>query len=340
MTGPDHDVPSVRAMLARMHGADPGELLLERRLIRGGLEAASVSRLSVRYRDARGKRQVRTMIVKHLVGSATREVGVYRALLSTLPALTPRLLAADERRAGEAVLFLEALRPVSRWPWRDTAAAGSVLGQVALLHQCIRSKNALSRLSAWDYEADLLASAERTLEQLQRLRGVAPVFRSGARWARRMVAALPALRRHLLGFGPFGTTLIHGDLHSGNVIMRRRAGRNEPVLLDWARSRIGSPLEDVSSWLQSLGAWEPEARRRHDTLFAGYLAARGMEPRLGRDLRAAYWLAGASNALAGALFHHLRVLAEPCGSRTLEWASGRAAQDWLRVLRRADACWN
>ena len=111
------------------------------------------------------------------------------------------------------------------------------------------------------------------------------------------------------------------------------------MLLDWGRARLGSPLEDVSSWLQSLGYWEPAAKRRHDTLLAGYLAARGLAARADRELRDAYWLAGASNALSGALLVHLRTSRDaPPGSRQRA-AADQAAADALRVIRRAAACW-
>lgn len=77
------------------------------------------------------------------------------------------------------------------------------------------------------------------------------------------------------------------------------------MLIDWGRARIGSPLEDVSSWLQSLGYWEPRARRKHDPVLVHDLAYRGVEGGLSEALRTAYWVAGASNALAGALEHHV-----------------------------------
>jgi aminoglycoside phosphotransferase (APT) family kinase protein len=109
------------------------------------------------------------------------------------------------------------------------------------------------------------------------------------------------------------------------------------VLLDWGRARLGSPLEDVSCWLQSLGTWEPEARRRHDSLLASYLAARGLPPRLDRALRTAYWLAGASNALSGALLHHLSVLLDDAQPEAARWPAARSARDLVRVLRQADA---
>jgi hypothetical protein len=122
---------------------------------------------------------------------------------------------------------------------------------------------------------------------------------------------------------------------------RAREGAAERVvLLDWGRARVGSPLEDVASWLQSLGFWEPEARRRHDTLLRRYLVARGLPRHLGPEVRDAYWLAAASNGLAGALRYHLAVIdgwSQPTAARRAH--SVRAAADWLRVIRRADAYW-
>jgi aminoglycoside phosphotransferase (APT) family kinase protein len=131
---------------------------------------------------------------------------------------------------------------------------------------------------------------------------------------------------------------IHGDTHPGNVIMRREVAGAEPVLLDWARARPGSPLEDVSAWVQSLGHWEPQARRFHDTLVRTYLVARGLEPILDRHFRRLYWLAGASNALAGALRYKLATLGQARTPAKRATALTRV-QQWLRVIRRADASW-
>ena len=157
---------------------------------------------------------------------------------------------------------------------------------------------------------------------------------------RRLVRSLPAIRRHLLTAEPFGTAVIHGDVHTGNVLMRTRGGGQQAVFLDWGRARLGSPLEDVSSWLQSLGYWEPEAGRRHDTLLRRYLRARGYPEELGRELRDAYWLAAACNVLSGALRYHL-ALVHGWGASTprMRAAAVRAARDALRIIRRADACW-
>jgi hypothetical protein len=110
------------------------------------------------------------------------------------------------------------------------------------------------------------------------------------------------------------------------------------VLLDWARARPGSFLEDVSAWVQSLGHWEPQARRFHDTLLRTYLVARGLELVLPRDFRRLYWVTGACNALAGALQYHLRTFAH-ARTPTTQASARTLVQQWLRVIRRADASW-
>jgi hypothetical protein len=109
------------------------------------------------------------------------------------------------------------------------------------------------------------------------------------------------------------------------------------VLIDWARARIGSPLEDVASWLHSLGCWEPEARRRHDTLMCMYLDARRNPRPFASDVRADYWRASASNGLSGAIRYHLAVLTDPGSSVAARYDSGRALLAWQRVVRRAAA---
>jgi hypothetical protein len=65
----------------------------------------------------------------------------------------------------------------------------------------------------------------------------------------------------------------------------------------------------VASWLLSLGCWEPEAKRRHDSLLQCYLSARWLPLGLDAEFRRTYWLAAASNALAGALNYQVAVAA-------------------------------
>jgi Ser/Thr protein kinase RdoA (MazF antagonist) len=132
---------------------------------------------------------------------------------------------------------------------------------------------------------------------------------------------------------------LHGDVHAGNAVLHRDGEQPELILLDWGRARFGSPLEDIASWLQSLGYWEYEVRRRHDTLFRHYLEARNLPDRFTPELRNLYWFAASSNALAGALRYHLTVMGDPERTRHEQSASAGAVIDWLRIIRRADACW-
>jgi hypothetical protein len=337
------ELTSIGALLSRAHGKPLRELQLERRPLRGGLEASSITRVRARYRDALGHRRMFTLVVKRLVGTAAREAMVYERLVTPYAeGLSPRVLASEHPVQGGAVLYLEALRPVSSWPWQEVAAAQVVLERVAAIHSASVSRDTVIALAGWDYEAELNKSAELTLEHLERAHRHPDLsqLRRGLSYVRRVVGALEAMRHQLLAFDPLGKRVIHGDLHSGNVVLRRRKGRDEPVFLDWGRARIGSPLEDVSCWLQSLRGWEPEARRRHDTLLASYMSARGMDRRLGTDLRAAYWLAGASNALSGALLYQLTVGLDERQTRARRARGFYAARQWLRVLRQADACWS
>jgi hypothetical protein len=154
---------------------------------------------------------------------------------------------------------------------------------------------------------------------------------------RRVVLALPRIRHHLLSDCP---TVIHGDMHPGNVILRGARGSLDVVLIDWARARIGSPLEDVASWLHSLGCWEPEARRRHDTLMRIYLDARRNRQPFASGVRLSYWLASSSNGLSGAIRYHLAVLSDPGSTEAARYDSGRALNAWQRVIRRTAAFLN
>jgi aminoglycoside phosphotransferase (APT) family kinase protein len=133
-----------------------------------------------------------------------------------------------------------------------------------------------------------------------------------------------------------GQTVIHGDVHPGNVILRGPADA-DVVLLDWARARIGSPLEDVASWLHSLACWEPEARRRHDTLMRIYLEARRTRLAFAPEVRALYWFASASNGLAGAIRYHLSVLSDDRRLPAARADSTRALRAWNRVVTGAAA---
>ncbi|WP_438010738.1 phosphotransferase [Sorangium sp. So ce321] len=337
------DLAAVAAFLVTRHGAALGDAAIDIRPLHGGL-CSDVALITARLRG--GARPRRVALVAKLVDGA-REAAVYRRLSTSVARrFSPELLGAQRLGRRRWLLYLERIVPAHPWPWTDSAHTARVLEQLARFHGETAPGAALP---AWDYEAESLAAARGTLSVAERLpRGEIPALARAMPALRRVVAALPAMRRQLLAFQPLGTTVIHGDVHPGNVMIRRRGGVAEPVLLDWARARVGSPLEDVSSWLQALGYWEPEARRRHDTLLAGYLAARGLAPALTRPLRDVYWFAAASNALAGALGYHLSIVSiardsragQPGAASDARAAAARNAADWLRVIRRADACWS
>ncbi|WP_437515558.1 phosphotransferase family protein [Sorangium sp. So ce1099] len=340
MTRGAFDRAAVAAFLVARHGAALGDATVEIRPLQGGL-CSEVALVTARLRG--GARPRRVALVAKLVHDA-REAAVYRRLSTSVARrFSPELLGAQRLGRRRWLLYLERIVPAHPWPWTDSAHTARVLERLARFHG---ETAPVAALPAWDYEAENLAAARGTLSLAERLpRGEVPALARAMPALRRVVAALPAMRRQLLAFQPLGATVIHGDVHPGNVIVRRRGGVAEPVLLDWARARVGSPLEDVSSWLQALGYWEPEARRRHDTLLAGYLAARGLAPALTRPLRDAYWFAAASNALAGALGYHLSMASDSgAGQRgaasDARAAAARNAADWLRVIRRADACWS
>ena len=305
------------------------------RPLRGGLESAGVVEVTACFSDARGRPRSSGFVVKLLEGKPAREADVYLHLVSPLGGeIAPAMLGVEREGPARCLLFLERVRPVRRWPWRDEEVARRLLGHLAYLHATAAPVQVQDVLSDWDYESELAERTRMAAEALEALprEDAFRRLRSGLGSLRRIEETLPELRRQLLAFAPLGTAAIHGDAHPGNAMIR---SGDRPVLLDWGRARLGSPLEDVSSWLQSLGYWEPAAKRRHDTLLAGYLAARGLPARAGRELRDAYWLAGASNVLSGALLVHLRtaVDAQP-GSRQRTTAI-HAAEDASRVIRRA-----
>lgn len=308
-----------------------GEALeLEMRKLEGGLEASSVALVA--------SRSVR-FVAKRVTDRAAREAAIHAYLARTLPGITAHLWSV-EGVGLDRTLILEELDPPTDWPWRRLEVSRRVLAKVAKVHTALEvSEVELS--CGWDYEADLQAggwAAIATLESAPK-HGALAALRSSLPALRRIVSELHVWRAHLLATGPLFRSFVHGDLHSENVLFRGRGADAPPVFIDWGRARVGSPLEDVSSWLQSLGYWEPAVKRRHDTLLKVYLSHRGLAPSLGEGLRTAYWLAGASNALAGALAHHLSIAATTTDDDARA-AAVAAARDWLRIIRRADARWS
>ncbi|HEV7292353.1 MAG TPA: aminoglycoside phosphotransferase family protein [Devosia sp.] len=307
---------------------------LQRQTMAGGTEAAETVLFTARY-DSNGRKVLR-FVVKQLSGRPRREAEIYARLVQQhAPKLGPRLLGIH-RRGETLLLVIEAVRGKNAWPWRDNASTAGLLCEVGRFHA--KLDGADIRMPEWDYEAELVQAGQSAVEALDRCRYVKelrPLSRD-LRPLNRIVEALPRLRGQLLAEKPFHRRPIHGDVHPGNALIRGTSPAR-PVLLDWGRAREGSPLEDASSMLQSLRLWEPEALSAHDSLIKHYLSGLGMERRLTESVRSAYWVAGASNALAGALTMHLWEALDENRDEQQRASAAWLAQNWLRVIRRSHA---
>ncbi|MGH2355837.1 MAG: phosphotransferase, partial [Chloroflexota bacterium] len=246
--------------VAQRHNVDVGQVRLTLRPLRGGLQAMAVAHVAAQFVDRQGRRGAETLVVKRLDGEARREAAIYRSVLrtsgATQRAAVPRLLGIDSaspdrpEHSESCYLYLEAIRRATAWPWDEPARAALVLEQLAALHESLPPRALGDAGVAWNYEAALLDSARTTVLLFDTFgpdrlptggRAVRPALR-------RVVEALPAMRRAVLAVEPFGEVVVHGDAHPGNVLLRRRGAAEQAVLLDWGRARLGSPLEDVSSW--------------------------------------------------------------------------------------------
>jgi aminoglycoside phosphotransferase (APT) family kinase protein len=308
----------------------PGEgCRVELEPVQGGLESTV---LRARISPSTSERAVPSqLVIKQLPAGSTREADVYAVLWRHLERPPAVRVMGQDVSTHATHLYLEHAHPWCSWPWSDARRAAGVCRVLARFHDDERlPRDAF----AWDYEQSLARSAQQTLAAAQEARDS-----GGRRWwrrtgdLRRVVTALPCLRGHLLSGEQ---TVIHGDVHPGNVILRGPAD-TDVVLLDWARARLGSPLEDVASWLHSLGCWEPEARRRHDTLLRVYLEARRTHRALSADVRRDCWLASASNGLAGAIRYHLAVLSDEGRAPADRADSKQALAAWARVIKRTAA---
>ena len=307
--------------------------------LRGGLEASGTAKAVVSWAFDSGRRSSISFVVKPVSGPGRRELDVYRAMQHTDASdALPRLLGWDEFGSGESYMYIEWVRSIERWPWHNTEYSQSVVERLAAVHS-LPTEPLRAAIPNWDYETELLKSAQETIRVFGQAAqaGTIPGSRPMLRALERVVTTLPAMRVALHSAYP--TTFLHGDVHAGNAVVQRAGGKPASILLDWGRARFGSPLEDVSSWLQSLGYWEFEVRRRHDTLFRHYLEASNLPDRLSPELRNLYWVAASSNAMAGALRYHSAVMNDPERTMHQRSAAAGAVADWLRIIRRADACW-
>ncbi|WP_050577524.1 aminoglycoside phosphotransferase family protein [Sinorhizobium arboris] len=327
---------AARKALLNVAGPVAAEAVLTHRRLSLGSEASEVVRVSARFAGRRGKPQTITFVVKHLQGRTRREATIYRDLVAThASAIAPRLLDVQDGQAA-SFLVVEAINQAMAWPWQYLDLTAVLLRQLGQFH--VETMQSMLPLTDWDYEGELAVSAAETLARLEHFRyyeDLRPLARH-ARMLDRVVSNLARLRGALLDESTFNQRPIHGDLHPGNAMVRRGIDRR-PVMIDWGRTRPGSPLEDVSSMLQSLRFFEPSALQRHDLLLKEYLTGLGRDRRIDDATRGAYWVAGASNALAGALNVHLLTVMDASRNPRQRRRAFLVARDWLRVIRRAHA---
>jgi Phosphotransferase enzyme family len=184
---------------------------VEMHSLRGGLESTVArARISQRSRQSSMPTQ---LVIKTLRSGQTREVEVYEALWRYLDMPpTIRVLGRD-CHGPNTYLFLEHAERISNWPWSDTEHAAAVCRELARFHDC---RVLPVERFLWDYERELSSSAVETLAIATDARDLS----GRGYWRRpgdlkRVVAMLPRIRAQLL---TSETTVLHGDVHPGNVI--------------------------------------------------------------------------------------------------------------------------
>lgn len=209
-------------------------------------------RMDPRYGRARkwqceSERSRTKLLVKELVGVAKREGLIYRLVLPHSKVRRPALLfesGETETRQG-AWIGIE---------WIDghqvefPRQLGLIMRQLTILHQskeafqCMlktrMSETVKSRLRS------RIESATRSLERIAQRSN----FGRASHVARSLLA-LPAWEGEVEWVAAFSPTLVHGNLHSGNVIIKVQDGSPGAVLIDWADANVGSIIEDLGNLL-------------------------------------------------------------------------------------------
>lgn len=324
------DTATIRRFLASVSSADAESVRFALQPLQGGLESAVCV-----IQESGGSESPR-FVVKRVSGGQRREADAYAALQRSGYVYAPKLHAVEPGEHDALYLFIDWIQTVDPWPWQNLTHAEALVDALAHLHS---SDISPSTESLWDYDSALIDAGRTAAATIQGMSAPDMVrVRRGRAAVAAISAALPQIRQWMHEDGRFRPCFIHGDAHPGNAMVPGGEG-SLPLLLDWGRCRSGSPLEDLSSWLQTLGLWEPQARRRHDALFRRYLAARGLPPLLDRRTRDHYWLAAACNVMAGALTYRLWVAGE-CAPGSPERAEAvRLAEDCVRIVVRAHRCW-
>lgn len=213
-----------------------------------GYSGASLRRYGLRYRGAAGEARAVELVVKEALPVERRVmVRLYRQGAPGIPFCYAQDLESSER----APLCLEYLAPASGQPGADALARAAEA--LAAIHAANLRDPALP---GWLPAADgafaqtgyLLGNAHaswaRALTDAEFARDYGhlsgPLQAAGERFTRFLEDSWQAGR---------AVTLIHGDLHDGNLVVR--AG--QPYFLDWEHARCGALYLDLPNLLDGDG---------------------------------------------------------------------------------------
>jgi hypothetical protein len=329
--GPEElDAPWVERALREAGDAAAGEIvaLRSRRIGVGyGLEG-TLARLTLVSRDGRES----TMVAKWCgARDGTTENRFYREIGPHLDGVVPRLraFAVEEDRA---LLLLEDVAPARQGDAIVGATpeeAGRLVEAAAGLHAAFWGSvqdAAVAWLPRWG--GDPAGWAERTSALLPRFRdrwaGVLPreILAAADRLPEDLVAAHASLAR-----AP--RTVIHGDLHFDNVLVRPDGS---PVVIDWAQAALGPGVVDVVRFL--VEGVTAQTRRAHERSlldrYLGALTRRGIDYEMNRLLE------DASDALT-VLFAGAIRFKDPCVDSPVRL--GSIVENLVRNVTQAVADW-
>jgi hypothetical protein len=222
------------------------------------------------------------------------EARFYRDVAPSVPVAHPTVLAAQSwpGRGTTIVLADVTERGAAAGYYGDVLTADQatlVVEELARLHASFWGAQSLDLAHRW-----LGGRVRRTEDRLGSALAV-PLMLAGLRRAGSTVPAAlhaPALlyarrRRQVMRYLADGPrTLVHHDVHPGNIFWRNTA----PGLLDWHLVRIGEGIGDVAYFLAT--ALEPETRRSHEArlldVYHRFLAELGVAPLDRRTLEQRY----------------------------------------------------
>src|SRR5919199_2040243 len=158
----DLEPAHIAAFVRRLCNGDPIRIVLDVQPLRGGLESRAVARVQAEITTCRGAPRSFTFVVKRLDGPGNRELAIYDLLAAAGARAIPELVGVQAVSPSTSYLFLEWI-PAAQWPWAERALVSHVLDQLADIHAGLSVAPLGGQLGAWDYEAELLPTAEATL---------------------------------------------------------------------------------------------------------------------------------------------------------------------------------